>query len=280
MKNGTFLAVVIVIFIGGAGLLLASNNNSEPGKDGLPTSLDKYYKNTQPQPPEYLIKMFELGESMQGIGVNIQQGDIPNAKKSYAAFYQNYKNSANMVPEWKEYYDVNAVEKMGASLDNGNIQAVFESMGQIGASCVKCHTEKMTPVWNKYNWMDFSKITMDTPNPSEPKLPWAQAKLKYMVIGFDGIGVNIKNGNQSGAKQSFVLFSAMFDSMNATCASCHPSPPGHYVGAEVRAMINKMGEEINVGNLSEAEGIRQGIGMESCYRCHVLHMPAQFARAR
>lgn len=101
-----------------------------------------------------------------------------------------------------------------------------------------------------------------------------------MVIGFDGIGVNIKNGNQSGAKQSFVLFSAMFDSLNSTCTSCHPSSPRYYVSADVRTMINKMGKEINAGNLSEAEGIRQAIGMESCYRCHVLHMPAQFAKAR
>ena len=44
-------------------------------------------------------------------------------------------------------------------------------------------------------------------------------------------------------------------------------------------MIDTMGEKINSGNLSEAEGLRMGIGMESCYKCHVLHMPAQFARA-
>ncbi len=280
MKNGTFLAVVIVIFIGGAGLLLASNNNSEPGKEGLPASLDKYYTNTQSQPPEYLIKMFELGDSFMGISAKIQQGDIADAKKSFFAFSQNYKNSADMVPEWKTYYNMDAVEKIGTSLDAGNIPAVFEAVGEVGATCSRCHTENMPPVWNRYNWKDFGKMTMDTPNPAEPRLPWAAAKMKYLVVGFDGIGVNIKNGNQSGAQQSFGLFSTMFDSMNTTCASCHPSSPRYYVSADVRAMINKMGEKINAGNLREAEGIRQGIGMESCYRCHVLHMPAQFARAR
>ncbi len=90
MKNGTLLVAVVIIFIAGAGFWLASgnnsNNNSNQEKEGLPASLDKYYTNTQSQPPEYLIKMFELGESMQGIGVNIQQGDIPNAKKVVRSF--------------------------------------------------------------------------------------------------------------------------------------------------------------------------------------------------
>ena len=66
--------------------------------------------------------------------------------------------------------------------------------------------------------------------------------------------------------------------MNATCSSCHVSAPKYYVSADVQAMISAMGQEINTGNLSAARRIQQGIGMESCYRCHVLHMPAQFAK--
>ena len=40
-----------------------------------------------------------------------------------------------------------------------------------------------------------------------------------------------------------------------------------------------MGKEIDAGNLTAAENIRQGIGAQSCYACHVLHMPAQFEKA-
>jgi hypothetical protein len=34
--------------------------------------------------------MFELGAAMMGIGVNVQQGDMANAKKSYEDFLKKF----------------------------------------------------------------------------------------------------------------------------------------------------------------------------------------------
>lgn len=276
MKNSLIVTLIVIFVILGAGVWLLSNNNDKNENEELPSSLDQYY---QSQPPVYLISMFQLGEAMMGIGVNVQQGDMVNAKKSYDDFSKKFKDSSNMVPEWKKFYDQGTVEKIGASLDSGNVPAVFENIGKVGAACVKCHKEKMPQVWIRYNWNDFSKLTLKTPNPEEPVLPFPAAKIKYLAFGFDGIGVNIKNNNQKGAKESFGLFKTMFDNLKGTCSSCHVSPRNYYASADIQAMIDTMGDKINSGNLTEAEGLRMGIGMESCYRCHVLHMPAQFAKA-
>lgn len=276
MKNSYLVTSIVIIVILGAGVWLLSNNNDKNENEGLPSSIDQYYKS---QPPVYLVSMFELGAAMMGIGVNVQQGDMANAKKSYDDFSKKFKDSSDMVPEWKTFYDQGTVEKIGTSLDSGDVPAVFENIGKVGEACVKCHKEKMPQIWNKYNWNDFGKLTMNTPNPDEPVLAFPDAKIKYLAPGFDGIGVNIKNNNQKGAQESFGLFKTMFDNLNSTCSSCHTSSPKYYVSADIQAMIDTMGEKINSGNLSEAEGLRMGIGMESCYKCHVLHMPAQFARA-
>jgi cytochrome c556 len=276
MKNSLLVTSIVIIVMSGAGVWLLSNNNDTNENEGLPSSIDQYY---QTKPPVYLISMFELGDAMMGIGVNVQQGDMANAKKSYDDFFKKFKDSSDMVPEWKKFYDQGTVEKIGASLDSGNVPAVFENIGKAGAACEKCHMEKMPQVWNKYNWNNFSKLTLNTPNPDEPVLPFPDAKIKYLAPGFDGIGVNIKNNNQKGAQQSFILFKTMFNNLNSTCSSCHVSPRNYYVSADIQAMIDMMGEKINSGNLTEAERLRMDIGMESCYRCHVLHMPSQFARA-
>ena len=45
------------------------------------------------------------------------------------------------------------------------------------------------------------------------KKSWKDAKMNYLLIGFDGIGVNIKEDGHDGAKQSFELFDSMFDNM-------------------------------------------------------------------
>ncbi len=269
MKNGLLVAAVVIL-VGGL-VLLAQVNTGKTENKVVPQSIDKYYKDG----PVYLINMFKLGELFQGIGVNIAQGDMENAKKSFTEFSKNYKDTAEMVPEWKTYYDTTAVDKIGSALDAGNVPGTFEAIGNVGASCVRCHTEMMPPVWEKYNWKDFSALTMDTP---DGKLPFPEAKMKYLVVGFDGIGVNIANNNQAGAQKSFGLFKTMMGNLKNTCSSCHSSEPRYYVSADIQGMIDSMGENINSGNMSLAEKLRQGIGMESCYRCHVLHMPAQYAK--
>ena len=117
------------------------------------------------------------------IGVHLQQGDVVKATASFNIFSKNYQESARRVPEWKKYYDQNVVERLGVSLASGNMNAVNEAMGEVGASCSKCHTVNMLPVWNKYNWMDFRTLNMNTP---DGRLPWAEAKMKYLIAGFDG----------------------------------------------------------------------------------------------
>ena len=281
MKNMLAIILIIISLIGISGCLTSDENTevfNEPDDKGLPQSLDQYYQSAPPQPPEYLLKMYELGETMFGISINIQQEDMGNATKSYAAFYENYKNSAEMVPEWKDYYDTAAVERMGNALDNGDIPGVFQSMDEVGAGCTNCHKDTMPAVWNEYNWKDFRDVMLNTPNLEEPQLPFAAAKMKYLVAGFDGIGVNIKQGNQAGALQSFELFTQMFNNTKQACGVCHATEPRYYVSDDIMGMINTMGQEIDAGNLTVAENIRQGIGAQSCYACHVLHMPAQFEK--
>ena len=267
--------------IGISGCLSSDENTeivNEPEDEGLPSSLDQYYQNPPPQPPEYLLEMFEMGGNMMGIIVNIQQEDMDNATKSYAAFYENYKNSAEMVPEWNGYYNISTVEKMGDALDTGDIPGVFSAVGEIGASCAKCHADTMPDVWNKYNWKDFRNVMIKTPNPEEPELPFAAAKMKYLTAGFDGIGVNLRQGNQAGAQQSFVLFTTMFNNTKEACSNCHATERRYYVSDDIMRMIDTMGKEIDAGNLTAANNILEGIGVQSCYACHVLHMPAQFEK--
>lgn len=271
MKKSLAIAFVVI------GLILVTGSVYTWKK--LPPSLDQYYEpnflSTPPVPPEYLIDMFELGTSMMGVVVNIDQGDFANATLSYRDFQQNYENSSRLVPQWRKYYDQKAVKRLGKALDAHDIPGVFEAIGEIGETCIRCHRETMPPVWNKYNWRDFETVMIDTP---DGPMPWPEAKMKYLVIGFDGIGVNIRQNNQFGANRSFDLFKAMFDNMTDSCSSCHTSPRMYYVSGDIQTMITDVQSNITDGNLNQAGILLQGIGMESCYRCHVLHVPAQFAK--
>ena len=266
MKKLFGLVLVTAYVLGGIGTVSAGKKNK-----GLPPSLDQYY---QTDPPVYLTEMYKLGESMLGITVNILQHDMANATNSFKAFSQNYEHCAKMVPEWRKYYDRKLVKKIGHGLYKGDIEGVFEVIGEVGETCSECHVDTMSAVWNHYNWKDFKTVSMET---LEGSLPWNVAKMKYLLTGFDGIGVNIQEKDEDGAKQSFDLFKMMFASMTKACDSCHTSEPRYYVSDDIQTLIGDMGLEIKDGNLKNADNIRREIG-KSCYRCHVLHMPAQYAK--
>lgn len=116
MNNKLLIAIVLIAIIGSGCLKQTEINedNSKSKYQELPQSLAQYYET---KPSLYLIKMFELSESMVGITVNIQQGDMKNASKYFNEFSQNYEHSAEMVPEWQEYYNLDAVDKIGTALD-------------------------------------------------------------------------------------------------------------------------------------------------------------------
>jgi cytochrome c556 len=253
-----------------------SNNKVTSEDKALPSSLDEYYAS---YPSEYLIEMYKLGESMTGISVNIQQGDMENAAGSFKTFSEIYKNNTGLVPEWEKYYNQETVQQIGTALDSGDIPGVFAALEEVGNTCSECHLNTMPAVFDKYYWRDFTVVNIDTPVGA---MPFKQGKMRYLLAGFDGIGLNIKEADQPGALQSYNLFKPMFDNMTVSCLSCHESVPLYYVGNETRALIDDMGEKIKAGdpvNLSAAEGIRQVIGV-SCHKCHVIHIPPQYAKVK
>lgn len=248
-------------------------NNDKIKYKKLPKSLDQYYDGEKPF--EYLIEMYKLGESMMGIPVNLGQGDYANAARSFENFSQNYVESSQMVPKWKKYYDLKAVEKLGHALDAGDPAAISEAMDKVGETCSDCHLDAMTPVYYEYYWGDFADVNIQTP---DGPLPWQQAKMFYLLVGFDGIGVNINEGDQTGAQQSFELFNSTFQNMTVACLECHSFEPRYYVSEDVQSMINEMGEKIDAGdsaNLTEANYLRYSIGDE-CHNCHIIHIPPQY----
>ena len=250
-------------------------------KSSLPHSLDKFFKTQQPEVPgnEWLGEMFTLSGTFEGIATNLQDGDRVNATLSYNAFakeYKNvYKNVSKKVPEWEGYFDIKTVDKLGKDLKSNNDDASFQDIGIIGNTCSRCHADRQPQVWAKYYWRDFNtvNVTTDTGN-----LSWTPAMFA-LAGAFDGIGVNAAKGNQTATNKSFIQFKALYTDIKTACSNCHDTPRYYYVSNDVFAMINQTGDFIQAGDLKNASINQQILGIQ-CYKCHVLHMPAQDMKAK
>lgn len=236
-----------------------------------PQSLDKYYE----KEPLFLFKMFELGGAMMGIVANFRQNDTNNTKTSFDLFSKLYEEDSNLVSEWKSYYNIDAVNKLGNAIDSGSPGEIFTALDEIGKTCGNCHRIEKPAVWAKYHWKDFRKITMSTGNPQEPELPFILSKMKYMAPAFDGTMVNLKENQKKDASDSWNQFNTIFSDLEKTCLQCHTEPPRYFVSQDIKSLISKAGQQIVTGDLASADKTMQQIGVESCYKCHIIHEPAQ-----
>ena len=277
------MAIVVLLIVGSSIVwAVASNgkNTVDMKKPAVlnppPRSLDAYYP--EGKPPIYLQKMFDMASPMESIAINAQEGDWTNAKISFKTFSAIYGDNSKLVPEWKHYFDDDIVEKIGNDI-NAKSPAVFADIGKLGMSCEKCHTENKFQVWIKYNWKNFDKINVNTTNPSEPVVPWPAAMEKYLAPSFDGMPVNLAEGKMDAANQSFDTFRAQLLNFKDACKECHGDVERKYfVDNDTIAIVDQLGVQVKAGNLAGAGPLIGQIGNDVCYKCHMLHEPAQKVR--
>lgn len=270
---GVIILVAVIVF----GLLFIKSDLNSKANDingnQLPNSLAQWYPPMKPG-PEYLSKMFILGNSMIGIIANTLQGDAMNASKSFELFSKNYKQSSELVPEWGKYYDMKALDKLGEAVKSGNPDSIMQAIPEIGNTCTNCHKDQKPYVWAEFYMKDFRKIQINTP---EGPMPFPAGKMKYLVVGFDGTMVNAAEGQKESTNASFELFKMMFNNMKDACYQCHTENPKYFVSTDVENKINDTESQIATGSFGTVITNMQQIG-QGCYKCHVIHESIQRIR--
>lgn len=278
-KETSIIAVAILIVA--IGIWFAESGSKNGKSQGmtlapLPGSLNQYYPSGEP--PILLLNMLDMVDAFDDTTVNLQENDLVNAKNSFNKFSGEYDNVSKMVPEWSGYFDKSLVANIGSDIDNQNIPKAFDDIGRLGESCDKCHREIKPLVWAKYYWKDFGRINVTTVNPNEPVAPWPDAMEKYLAPNFEGMITNLNEGKQDAANQSFKNFRTMLLNFKNACSDCHTTESKYFVSDDVMAMVNQTGDYVKSGNITGVEQNVQIIGMETCYKCHVLHQSAQMMK--
>ncbi len=257
----------------GIGLVTAFENLYKDFMNkSTPVQLNTYYNGSVPEVPssKWVGDMFAQAGAFDGIVINLQEGDTANATANYNVFSGLYKNISKEVPEWQGYFNIMAVDKLGKDIAKNNTPAAMQDIGIIGATCSKCHGDHQPQVWAKYYWRSFNTVNVSTPGGN---ITWGN-DMEYLAGAYEGIAVNAAKGNQTAANNSFNQFVGLYTATKNACSNCHDTPRYYYVSDDVFSTINQMGQNITDGNLSNAIAIQQSLGIQ-CYRCHVLHMPAQ-----
>lgn len=278
----TILAMIMVA--GGSGNYLAQKKTTSSPAEApvrnapLPASLEALYPPNAAN-PVFLLSMFEMNKPLTGIVVDLFEGDLDHAKANFEKFRTQYLATSKLVPEWqKEYYPLKPVEELGTSLQTNDRDKVMAAIGKVGMVCHNCHSATMVKVQQKYHWPDFKIITV--PDPLTNQGVDYPTLMQYLNANFTGIGVDLEQGQVENAQKQFQGFEARFQALMESCGSCHDTERKYYVDESVQSLIDKLGQALEVSSVDPkvVGELSQGIGMESCTKCHLVHLPAAYAK--
>ncbi len=244
-----------------------------------PSVLDAMYP-PHTQQPVYQLKMLDMEMPMSGILVDMFENDRENIMANFENFKTKYGEMAKLVPEWENKYPLEPVEGLRNALQSGEKEKVMAAFAELGKVCMDCHTETMAKVQHKYYWMDFREVKATDPLSSEA-VNFATLK-QYLNSNFWGITVDLQQGQMENALKQFEAFNARFQTLKDTCEDCHgTSERKYYVDESIQSMINKLGQSLKEPsslNPEKVQGLMMAIGMESCGKCHLVHVPAALVK--
>jgi len=246
--------------------------------DTLPETLNAFYPPVAGQ-PIYLTKMLDLETSFSGIVVDLMEDDIAGARGSFDGFVGRYREVAGIVPEWKGKYPEQPLKELGAALAAGDRKRAMNAFVEVGGVCHRCHVEAMVPVQQKYHWGDFSAIAVKDPL-SGAATGYPQFK-QYLAANLAGITVDLRQGQADNARRQFQGFQARFQALADSCQGCHEKKSMYYVDREVQDTMDEIGKAFTSRTVAAdmVIALTQQIGRESCFKCHLVHLPAAFAGA-
>ncbi len=288
MKKLGLFGVLFVVFVGmtvlSVSLLSQQKARTVEGRTAmvprasLPPALANFYP-PKAQGPVYLIKMIGLAESFGGFLGDLFENDLPNALAGFKEFKAQYGELAGLVPDWSSLFPTAPLDDLARALESGDQGRIMAGVEKVGGNCTACHVEYMAPVQFRFGWPAFSEIKVKDPLTGEDV--GFDRLMLFLDVSFSAIGADLKQGQAENAQKQFQGFKARFEAMASTCQECHGQDERkYYVDESVRAMVDDLGKAAAASSPEKSGKLVMGIGMESCHKCHLVHVPAAFAQKK
>lgn len=288
MKNYVFFEMLILLALG---VVFGCNSPRQSEVDALkkevadlkeqlgppPSSLDQFYPPKAGQ-PVYLIRMTELGNIASSIMVDLMENDSDNVRSGLARFKAVYQELSGMVPEWTTWYPMEPITEFENAYDSGDPSRMMPAIDGIGNVCHSCHVAYMSKVKFRYHWDDFKEFQI--PDPFGEKDISVSQLMHYLGDGLAGITSDLQQGQNAAAIKQFQAFNISFQVTKGLCGLCHETERFYFVDQKVQDMIDQLGLAVaqTEPDMAVIGQLSQGIGMESCFKCHLVHIPSALTK--
>ncbi len=244
-----------------------------------PASLDAYFP-PKADEPVYLARMMGLAAPMEAVLVDLLEKDFKNVPAHFERFKAEYAEVSKLVPEWEDKFKQGPVDELGVALESGDPAKVMPAFMKLAGVCHDCHADNMVKVQQRYHWKDTDEIKVEDPVTGE-ELDFRMF-MGNLSLSFAGIVVDTEQGQKENAKKQYDAFKARYEVLKTICQECHDAERKYFVGENIDPWIEQLGQALDAPSVSlqAVGGVAQAIGMESCFKCHLVHIPAAYAKLR
>ena len=237
-----------------------------------PKSLDKLYPPVNKE-QKWVHLMHSLSGHFGGVFVDMAEQDWENAEKHANQLVETYKEAADLVPEWKDYFDHDAAKNFAAEVKTHDPEKINKAKTPLGKTCGKCHAEQYVGVWTKYQWPATENIKLVD--------PVGEKELKYdkymwlLVSSLNGMTVNFGEGQYDRSKKALGNFKKQYMELKSVCAKCHTGDAvkQFYVGEDVAKAFANLDTELSAAKPNPANFWKNvdTVSTEGCKKCHLTH---------
>lgn len=229
--------------------------------------------------PTWVLQMQGMAFPLMSLGVDAIEGDMENAKTNFQHFSDAYTATSQLVPEWTGHFPREPVEELGAAVEAGDVDRLMAALEGVGHVCHSCHLKNMAKVQARYDWGNFNDLIVKDPITNE-EVVYA-GFMRNVEMSLVGAINDLGQGQLDAARGHFRDFDARFQELKQACEFCHDTPRAYYVDDASQKRIDALGKALNAAS-PDPQAIMQiveGIGFETCHKCHLVHVPATYAKA-
>jgi cytochrome c556 len=235
-----------------------------------PASLAQWYK-PENKRQVWLHNMFNLRREMQAVQFYSDRNDTEHLEKWVSSLSKHYLKIGEMVPEWENKLDMEAISSLQESIKSSNQLNVSDALDQLNKSCESCHTDYRVITATMYRAPDFSSI--------KTSLPISYSKhMKELIKLINQIKIASEDGINDIALSTLSDLKKGINVQGKTCSSCHKKDKKVYPDTTILKTISRLEKSLSTGTVKQQGKELGTLAVLACARCHGTHRLAYDTR--
>jgi len=208
--------------------------------------------------------MFKLRREAQAVRHYAGRNDAEHLEKWATRFSKHYLKIGEMVPEWKNKLNMEAISGLRNSARQNRFRDIPRALDEINKSCKSCHTNYRAVTVSMYRAPDFSPIKINSATT-------LKAHMKKLSRQINRIKIASEDGKKDIAIAALSDLKKGIHTLGKTCINCHKKDTRAYPSDSISNAIGSLEHSLNAGALKDQGRDMGALAVLACARCHGTH---------